>query len=150
MKPYTPPVYCNARWRRADIVAAWNRLESDYNSGGWLHERPSNQRRREACSVQIWRMGYRNAEALPMTRNAWKIYRNAEARLLGHIRYGRMPVRDDVETIEYHRPPTASEIRFGHGATHYATFTLEECCFPGTRIPKKWFVWPWTGLRYFR
>ena len=29
---------------------------------------------------------------------------------------------------EYHRPPTHSEIRFGHGATHYRDFTLAESC----------------------
>lgn len=52
---------------------------------------------------------------------------------------GRLPVRDDVESVTYHRPPTPGEIRFGHGATHYADFPLEACTFPGTRILKKWF-----------
>lgn len=51
-----------------------------------------------------------------------------------------LPVRDDVTECEYHRPPTKGEIEFGYGATHYRTFPLEECCWPGTRIPKKWFV----------
>lgn len=62
----------------------------------------------------------------------------------------RLPVRDDVETLTYHRKPTQSEIRFGYGATHYADFTIEECCFEGTRIPKSWFVSPYDGLRYYR
>jgi hypothetical protein len=61
----------------------------------------------------------------------------------------RLPVRDDVTECEYHRPPTAGEIRFGYGATHYRTFTVEECCFPGTRIAKRWFVAD-DGLRYYR
>ena len=63
---------------------------------------------------------------------------------------GRLPVRDDVETVTYHRKPTASETRFGLGATHYADFTIEECCHKGTRIPKKWFVSEHDGLRYYR
>lgn len=62
----------------------------------------------------------------------------------------RLPVRDDVTEITYHRNPTQSEIRFGHGATHYADFTIEECCFEGTRIPKKWFVSQYDGMRYYR
>lgn len=61
-----------------------------------------------------------------------------------------MPVRDDVEFITYHRPPTEGEIRFGYGATHYADFTIEECCHKGTLIPKKWIVSQHDGLRYYR
>lgn len=62
---------------------------------------------------------------------------------------GRLPVRDDVTEVEYHRPPTPKEIRFGEGATHYRRFPVEECCHPDTRILKKWFVAD-DGLRYFR
>jgi hypothetical protein len=29
-------------------------------------------------------------------------------------------------TIEYHRKPTMGEIRFGHGAIHYADFPIEQ------------------------
>lgn len=61
-----------------------------------------------------------------------------------------LPLRDDVTELEYHRPPTASEIRFGEGATHYRTFPVEEAVFPGTRIPKKWLVASDDGLRYYR
>ena len=60
-----------------------------------------------------------------------------------------MPVRDDVTEAEYHRPPTPSEVKFGHGATHYRTFPIEECCKPGTRVLKTWFVAD-DGLRYYR
>ena len=63
---------------------------------------------------------------------------------------GRLPVRDDVEIVEYHRSPTQSEIRFGYGATHYCNFTIEECCHKGTRFLKKWIKSPYDGLRYFR
>jgi len=45
---------------RFAICQAFAQLESDYNVGGWLRERPSNQRRRESIGVQLHRMGYRN------------------------------------------------------------------------------------------
>jgi hypothetical protein len=40
------------------ICQAHQQLEADYNVGGWLQERPSNQRRMEATSCQLHRMGY--------------------------------------------------------------------------------------------
>lgn len=42
-----------------DICQAHAQLESDYNKGGWLQERPSNQRRMESTGVQLHRMRYR-------------------------------------------------------------------------------------------
>lgn len=62
----------------------------------------------------------------------------------------RLPIREEIEYVLYHRPPTPSEIKFGHGATHYRDFSPEECCFPGTRIAKRWFIAPDDGLRYYR
>jgi hypothetical protein len=62
----------------------------------------------------------------------------------------RLPIRDDVTETEYHRPPTPSEVKWGAGATHYRTFPVEEVCFPGTRIAKRWFVASDDGLRYYR
>lgn len=62
----------------------------------------------------------------------------------------RLPVMDNIEKLHYHRNPTPSEIRFGYGAIHYAVFTVEEACYPGTRIAKRWFVSPYDGLRYYR
>lgn len=44
-----------------DICQAYQQLEHDYNRGGWLQERPSNQRRRESIGVQLLRMQYRDA-----------------------------------------------------------------------------------------
>lgn len=61
----------------------------------------------------------------------------------------KLPIRDDVETVTYHRPPTASEVRFGEGATHYRDFDAADACHPGTRVLKKWFVAD-DGLRYYR
>ena len=60
-----------------------------------------------------------------------------------------LPVRDDVVTVTYHRNPTKGEIKFGEGATHYRDFTVDECCVPGTRFLKTWFVAD-DGLRYYR
>jgi len=62
----------------------------------------------------------------------------------------RLPVRDDVETVTYHRPPTKGEIAYGYGAIHYADFNVDECCHEGTRVLKSWFVSPYDGLRYYR
>jgi len=63
---------------------------------------------------------------------------------------GRLPVRDDIETVTYHRPPTQAEIRFGHGATHYRDFPVSEACHEGTRFLKRWFKAADDGLRYYR
>lgn len=41
-----------------DVAQAHAQLESDYNHGGWLRERPSNKRRIEATSCQLHRMGF--------------------------------------------------------------------------------------------
>ena len=38
-----------------------------------------------------------------------------------------LPIRADVTHITYHRKPTASEIKFGYGATHYRDFPVAEC-----------------------
>ncbi len=43
---------------RFSICQAYAQLESDYNVGGWLRERPSNQRRRESIGVQLSRIGF--------------------------------------------------------------------------------------------
>lgn len=43
---------------RFDICGAYLALENDYNSGGWIRERPSNRRRMESCGVQLSRIGF--------------------------------------------------------------------------------------------
>ena len=43
---------------RFSICQAYAQLEADYNVGGWLRERPSNQRRLESIGVQLSRIGY--------------------------------------------------------------------------------------------
>lgn len=63
---------------------------------------------------------------------------------------GRLPVREGVETVTYHRQPTQAEIRMGYGATHYRDFPVTVVVHTGTRIPKRWFIAPDDGLRYYR
>ena len=45
---------------RFAIAQAFQQLESDYNVGGILRERPSSQRRRESIGCQLARIGYHN------------------------------------------------------------------------------------------
>lgn len=54
--------------------------------------------------------------------------------------------------FEYHRPPTAAEIKFGEGATHYKDFTFAQAfkwSDSGWGL-KKWVKCPIDGLRYYR
>ena len=53
------------------------------------------------------------------------------------------------EFVEYHRPPTAYEVRFGEGAEHYRDFPRHMCSKPDGTL-KKWFIAPDDGLRYYR
>ena len=45
---------------RFNICQAYAQLESDYNVGGIIWERPSNKRRNESIGVQLSRMGFYN------------------------------------------------------------------------------------------
>lgn len=46
---------------RFDICGAYLALENDWNAGGWLRQRPSNQRRRESTAAQLRRLQFRPA-----------------------------------------------------------------------------------------
>lgn len=64
---------------RFDICEAHAILEWDYNLDGWLHERPSNQRRREATAAQLNRIQFkarRNLSYETLTENGREIYDN--------------------------------------------------------------------------
>lgn len=71
---------------RFDICAAHYALEVDWHSGGWLQERPSNRRRKEATHVQLARMQFKPAPSIreygfaALTENGKEIYRELEAR----------------------------------------------------------------------
>lgn len=45
---------------------------------------------------------------------------------------------DEKGDIQAHREPTKAEIKFGYGATHYASFSRSECIGKNGKI-KKWF-----------
>lgn len=47
---------------RYDICCAYQALEYDWNEGGMLQERPSNQRRKESIGVQLHRIGFKPAQ----------------------------------------------------------------------------------------
>ncbi len=49
-----------AYFNRFDICEAYFVFEMDWNLGGWLPERLSNQRRKEATHIQINRLKYKN------------------------------------------------------------------------------------------
>lgn len=71
-------------FNRFDIAEAYACLESDYNVGGMLEERPSNMRRREPCGVQLHRMRFRarpDLERDTLTANGRAIYDAAVRRL---------------------------------------------------------------------
>ena len=70
---------------RFDICEAHRAIEIHYNVGGWLRERPSNRRRREATHVQLRRMHFEPAPTHAdcfdaLTENGRAIYRELEAR----------------------------------------------------------------------
>lgn len=54
-----------------------------------------------------------------------------------------------VKIITCWRNPTASEIKFGHGATHYRDFTTYEIGYNKSGNLKRWFKAD-DGLRYNR
>ncbi len=69
---------------RFDICEAYYLLECDYNTSGWLPERPSNQRRKASTGVQLHRMGFEPRPSLgsfdDLTPNGKAIYVELERR----------------------------------------------------------------------
>ena len=61
----------------------------------------------------------------------------------------KLPIRSDVTEVTGHRKPTPSEIKFGHGATHYKTFPLDLWKKSDGSI-KRFIVCPHDHLRYYR
>ena len=71
-------------FNRYDIAEAHYCVEVDYNVSGWLQERPSNQRRKEATHIQLHRMGFRQHPDLKyetLTENGRLIYDALVAKL---------------------------------------------------------------------
>jgi hypothetical protein len=72
-------------FRKKDIVQAYYLIEVLWNRSGWLPERPSNERRKEATHVQIHRMGIKYQDLCPngwksLSRNGKKIFKMLEER----------------------------------------------------------------------
>lgn len=69
---------------RFDICVAYMMVEQDWNHGGWLRERPTNQRRRQSIGVQLTRMRFRPGAAATdyasMSENAQLLYDELELR----------------------------------------------------------------------
>ena len=74
-----------ATFDRFDICEAHALLEQDWHVGGWLRERPSNQRRRESTAAQLARIGFHPGAAGlsydTLSSNGREIYDEAEERL---------------------------------------------------------------------
>jgi hypothetical protein len=69
---------------RFDICEAYYLLEAYYNVGGWVRERPSNQRRRESIGVQLERLRFRPSPMLDfdtLSENGRAIFLEAIDRL---------------------------------------------------------------------
>jgi hypothetical protein len=66
-----------------------------------------------------------------------------------HIGYKNLELVEDTP-VTYHREPTAYEISFGYGATHYRDFPFWQCLHPNTGKIKKWLIASDDGLRYYR
>lgn len=77
-----------ATWDRYDICAAHLALEHDWNAGGWLQERPSNLRRKEATHVQLERIGFSMPRYLDWSFEGLDNDNQREIYIEGLIRFG--------------------------------------------------------------
>lgn len=80
-----------AHWDRFDICESFCVLEWDYNHGGWLRERPSNQRLMRSTGVQLGQMNFWPALNLgydSLTDNGKEIY-------LTNVLKWKLPVDDE-------------------------------------------------------
>lgn len=70
-------------WNRFDICEAYAVMEWDWNVNGWLRDRKTNQRRMEATSIQLARLGFKPRPDLSyqtLEENGKAIYRNLVSR----------------------------------------------------------------------
>lgn len=85
------PEASQATFDRFDIAEAHYAIETAYNKGGWLHERPTNRRRRQATSIQLQRMGVVMRNGVlehgfeGLSENGQAIYRALERRYGFHL-----------------------------------------------------------------
>lgn len=73
-----------AYFERYDICEAYLAMEWDWHSGGWLQERPSNQRRAESTDIQLTRIGFKIGAGFrgyeSLSENGQEIYHGLEQR----------------------------------------------------------------------
>jgi len=72
-----------------DVCHAYQMLEANYNDGGWVRERPSNQRRRESIGCQLARIGYSD------------VYRTVDLWLDGQDLTDELLVTSDDENVRF-------------------------------------------------
>lgn len=80
---------------RFAICEAFALLEAHYNVGGWLQERPSNQRRRESIGVQLHRIGYSNPYAPGLTDASEEV----KSIYLDHVLKWKLPADEEVRAL---------------------------------------------------
>lgn len=84
----------DASFDRFDVCHAYLALEQDYNVGGWLRERPSNQRRMESIGVQLHRMHFKPGAAFSGYDG---LEDNARAIYLKKVLEWKLPVDEKLE-----------------------------------------------------
>lgn len=77
---------------RFAICEAFALLEAHYNVGGWLQERPSNQRRRESIGVQLHRIGYSN----PYAPGLEQADEEVQSVYMKHVLQWKLPIDADL------------------------------------------------------
>ena len=87
---------------RFAICQAFQQLEFDYNVGGILRERPSNQRRNESIGVQLYRMGFESRHwwvDIAAERDAMDDPDDDDVRevYLRHVLLWKLPMDDDLK-----------------------------------------------------
>lgn len=88
------PSEIDAFFDRFDICQAYLALEWDFNEGGWLHERPSNQRRMESIGVQLHRMNFKPGAAFSGYDS---LEENGRAIYLKKVLEWKLPVDEALE-----------------------------------------------------
>lgn len=119
-----------------DIAQAHLQLEADYNVGGWLHERPSNQRRKASTGWQLARMHYNPAARWvdiksqdPADSSEAEDNDNVRIVYLGNVLRWNLPVHADQITsirrlfTEADLAPYAERLQIAQDQGHWCTTT---------------------------
>lgn len=120
-----------------DIAQAHLQLEADYNVGGWLQERPSNQRRKASTGWQLARMHYNPAARWvdiksqdPADSSEAEDNDNVRIVYLGNVLRWDLPVHaDQIMSIrrlftETDLVPYAERLQIAQVQGHWCTTTI--------------------------